>query len=108
MSRMPFGKFKGERLQELPNSYVEWLLGLDLREPLRTKIKLEYQRRTLSENVAHVVPIDLVSVAEAVITAGVRALAKTHHPDVGGSHQAMVALNRCADWLRQQSQRIAA
>jgi uncharacterized protein (DUF3820 family) len=24
---MPFGKFKGEPLEDLPTSYIEWLLG---------------------------------------------------------------------------------
>jgi hypothetical protein len=33
--RMPFGVHKDKRLRELPVSYVFWLLGLELRSPLR-------------------------------------------------------------------------
>ena len=37
--------------------------------------------------------------AEAIIQAGYRALAKSCHPDAGGSHEAMLALGEAKDWL---------
>jgi hypothetical protein len=35
-----------------------------------------------------------------IINAGYRALSRKHHPDLGGSHDKMVALNRVCDQLR--------
>ncbi len=41
--------------------------------------------------------------AEQIISAGVRELAKKHHPDKGGgSSEIMTAVNGAADWLRDQ------
>lgn len=44
--RMPFGKFKGLELADLPDEYLDWLMGLvDLRDPLRMGVEQEAQRR---------------------------------------------------------------
>ena len=32
--RMPFGKHRGERLEDVPFEYLEWLTTLDLRETI--------------------------------------------------------------------------
>lgn len=41
---MPFGKFKGILLADLPDGYLEWLVGLgDLREPLSSAVADEYR-----------------------------------------------------------------
>ena len=39
--------------------------------------------------------------ARQIIDAGVRALALKLHPDLGESHEAMTAMNTCADQLRR-------
>jgi hypothetical protein len=45
---MPFGKFKGTQLDELPAYYVVWLSRLpDLRDPLRAAVVEELGRRVL-------------------------------------------------------------
>lgn len=36
--RFTFGKHKGELLTEVPKDYLKWLLGTDLKEPLRSLI----------------------------------------------------------------------
>jgi hypothetical protein len=33
-----FGQHRGKRLREVPVGYVEWLLTIELREPLRTAV----------------------------------------------------------------------
>jgi len=42
---MPFGKYKGKCLHELPEDYVEWLGTVELREPLKTLRAVEIERR---------------------------------------------------------------
>lgn len=37
---MPFGKYKGKSLEEIPDSYTAWLLKkCELKEPLKTWVK---------------------------------------------------------------------
>jgi len=35
---MPFGKYKGQRFEEIPLSYLDWMLGQDIRDPLRRQL----------------------------------------------------------------------
>ncbi len=37
--RMPFGKHKGQRLDEIPVDYLEWLLTTNLDEDLEYSVK---------------------------------------------------------------------
>jgi Putative quorum-sensing-regulated virulence factor len=49
--RLPFGKFKGAHVADLPDGYLGWLHGLgDLREPLRTAIAREVHARSLADD----------------------------------------------------------
>lgn len=82
--RMPFGKFKGLQVSDLPDWYLSWLWQrVDLREPLRSEVLNSLvgatDRRTL-------ITLDRVKSAY-------RSLALKWHPDRGGSNQAMAALN---------------
>jgi hypothetical protein len=47
MAFMPFGKFKGYAVEDLPDAYVAWLVSIDLREPLRGAVVDEMARRGL-------------------------------------------------------------
>lgn len=98
---MPFGKYRGVRVTELPFNYLEWLTSIELLEPLRANVKQEYARRLLDQS-KYEGKIDL-TVVDEIISVGVRTLARTHHPDVGGDHQKMVAINNAADWLREKA-----
>lgn len=44
-------------------------------------------------------------VVDEIVGAGLRTLARRHHPDVGGDVEHMQALNHAADWLRAQAPR---
>ena len=45
IQRMPFGRHKGELLREVPADYIDWLLGRDIDDELRTALKA--RRRAL-------------------------------------------------------------
>jgi hypothetical protein len=102
VTRMPFGRYRGWGVAELPDDYLSWLLTLpDLREPLAAAIRREAERRGVTEFHAPDPEPVPVAVAEEVIGAGVRSLARKYHPDVGGSHAQMVAVNEAAASLRR-------
>jgi hypothetical protein len=96
---MPFGRHKGERLEDLDDDYLRWLAGLDdLREPLKSAVKAEWESRIFASDE----PAVSYGLADELISAGVRSLAKKYHPDLGGDTERMQAVNACADWLRSQ------
>ena len=95
---MPFGKYIGWRISDLPAEYFDWLLTIELRDPLRTAVFEDARRRQ------HSGP-DPATV-EDVIAAGQRALARRHHPDAGGDHEAMLKVRAAADWLFAQASQL--
>ena len=95
---MPFGKHKGELVCELPDQYLDWLRGRELREPLRSAVLQEWAWRFAAGDRT---TADTRRMAESIITVGYRALALKHHPDRGGATQTMQAVNEAASWLRR-------
>jgi hypothetical protein len=94
---MPVGKHRGRPIEALPLEYLEWLAALeDLREPLRSAVLAEHRRRLGPQPDPRIV--------EDLIARGQRSLAKSAHPDTGGSHEQMLAVRAAADWLFQQAQ----
>jgi len=104
---IPFGKFKGKRVKDLPDSYLSWLCDQDwLREPLLSAVTEEYDRRCHERAndrcyQPRLLPVAVSQVAESIVSVGYRQLSRKLHPDVGGSHEEMLALNAAADWLRR-------
>ena len=45
IQRMPFGKHKGELLTDVPSDYIDWLLGQDIDDDLRTALQTARKRR---------------------------------------------------------------
>lgn len=43
--RMPFGKHKGKFLSDVETEYLDWLIGRDLRDPLKTNVLNELKSR---------------------------------------------------------------
>jgi exodeoxyribonuclease X len=39
LPRMPYGKYKGMKFDEIPTDYLEWLSGTDLDEDMEYTIK---------------------------------------------------------------------
>src|SRR5687767_2748990 len=96
-ARMPFGRYRGQFVTELPDDYLRWLATLvDLREPLASAISWEAERRRLRAPRGAGIPLVDRTIGEELIGAGVRSLARQHHPDVGGRHETMTAVNLAA------------
>jgi len=90
---MPFGKYKGWPVSELPYHYLRWLWeNVELREPLRTAV-----REALGLEGSG--PLSL-SIESAALKDIYRRLALKWHPDCGGSNEAMAALNEFYEELR--------
>jgi hypothetical protein len=106
VSTMPFGRFRGVPLDELPDQYFEWLLTIALREPLRAAVAHEARRRGAIADPRGWQPQR--DVVDEIISAGVKTLARHHHPDVGGDHESMRDINAAADWLRATVRGLAA
>jgi hypothetical protein len=104
---MPWGKFAGQPLHELPLGYLGWALeeaqslNFELRKAIQDEIK-----RCLGVDDPPRWPLALVpgpetaDAANELIVAGFRVVAMKAHPDRGGSHHAMLAATAARDWLR--------
>jgi hypothetical protein len=88
---MPFGKYRGWLLRNLPDDYFAWLASLDLRDPLRAGVAAERERRAGRTPDPRVV--------EDLIAAGQRALTRRAPSDVGDSDAHLLAVRTAADWL---------
>ena len=86
---MPFGKFSGLPLADIPTNYLTWLLGLDdLRDPLKGAAWSEYRRRVDAQE-APAAALDMDRVKRVY-----RTLAMEFHPDrQGGNGDVMKGIN---------------
>lgn len=114
MRVMPFGKHKGEPLSEVPDDYLEWCLEKmeRLSDYCRHAFEEEMDRRyppapppPKSPPPRRHGPVSRET-ARAIIAAGRRSLAASFHPDRGGSHERMVEINHCADFLELSIERL--
>jgi hypothetical protein len=97
--RMPFGKFRGLSISDLPDDYLDWLHDLDdLGGPLRWAVDSEWRYRQsadesrdrMEERAGELDAEDRPLLAE-LIRAGYRALALKYHQRLGwaaGYHEA--------------------
>jgi Putative quorum-sensing-regulated virulence factor len=104
---MPFGKFRGIELVDLPDDYLHWLYSLpDLRDPLRLAVEVEWAMRFEPEwnpqdAFAHGLNDEELALLKRLIQTGYRGLATQFHPDlVGGDGREMRALNALMDKLK--------
>jgi hypothetical protein len=95
---MKFGKYKGRDLADVPDSYLRWLTSIELREPLKTHVEREVRRRRADDEAKHI-PAPLRTTALEIVARGFRSLSRERHPDVGGSHDAMVQATAARDAL---------
>jgi hypothetical protein len=105
--RMPWGKYVGYDLEDVPLGYLGWVLEQPWLMPeLREAIVEEVARRLGLEvpcqqpTRAAIVPAELRRWAAEIVESGFRQAARRHHPDLGGSEHAMRALLEARECLR--------
>lgn len=86
-----FGKYAGLDLTEIPQDYLDWLI--DSRRKDLAEYEAESQRR---ETLAQA----KLSLADQIVQAGYRELAKRFHPDAGGSAQEFTQLKGAHEQLK--------
>jgi hypothetical protein len=97
--KMPFGKFKGCYLEEIPDDYLDWLrFEIDLREPLRSAVCREYLTRENGFSVTETSgTLDADKVKKIY-----RNLARQYHPDIiGGTGDVMTGINLFYEAIKQ-------
>jgi Putative quorum-sensing-regulated virulence factor len=106
--RMPFGRHKGRPISALPTGYLCWLTTLeDLKWHLREAVEAELRRRPdaveRDDDGRRRPPPRPPALPpwEPVVRAWQREMTLLFHPDKGGSHEAMQAVNAGADKLRK-------
>lgn len=95
---MPFGKYKGQYLYDLPTDYLRWLLTIDLHFPLFSAVQAELESRR-DARPPPPPPAPPPADIKSKVRAWHRALVLKYHPDRGGSHEAMIAVNDAYDSL---------
>jgi hypothetical protein len=86
-----FGKYNGMAFENVPSDYFEWLIGT--RKKDIEAYQAELDRRAAAE-------VASLTMTERIIVAGYRALAKTMHPDVGGSKEQFQELQGSYEQLK--------
>jgi hypothetical protein len=113
---MPFGKHRGLPVEDLPPSYLLWMLENIDNKPYLTAIAWEAladwleDRDEASRSIRGCSPVSMAP-AKADFAPAIRTLqremALRFHPDRdGGSHQAMVAINVAVERLKQLAEQI--
>jgi hypothetical protein len=100
--KMPWGKHRGMDLADVPEDYLRWALehaevmGPVLREAIRQRLGLPTESASNNQIVATV--RDCLKVIY-------RELSLRYHPDRGGSHAAMIAVNHMHERLQEELSR---
>jgi hypothetical protein len=92
---MPFGKHRGRLLEDVPHSYLLWVL--DNCRTISPTLRREIER-VLGMNQQRSRP-QPQRIGAAVINEWYRTLAKEFHPDLKGTHEAMKAVNRAKELM---------
>lgn len=93
---MPWGKNKGDDIEDLDSSYIVYCLeNFDLKPDLRGAMEREmHDRYSLHKSAYHNEKIDDKKVKDVY-----RKLSLKYHPDKGGNNMAMAAVNEFKELL---------
>jgi hypothetical protein len=102
--RFPFGRYKGQCVQDVPTSYLKWAWTTieNLKEPLRSAVRHELRSRgaRLDDSPPNGKPMP-ASALQPIIQTWYRRLCLQYHPDRGGSDTAMRVVNNARDLLME-------
>lgn len=93
---MPFGKHRGKPLEDVPLSYMQW--ALENCSSVTPALRAEMERLLRGDHDREHERESAISIP-TLASQWYRQLACEFHPDRGGSHAAMVAINRGRDLL---------
>ena len=94
---MPFGKFKGVFITEIPTNYLCYAIEeFDLPVELQNQIKFEISIRL------DIAPVEISNKTEQDFKNAYRKLSVKYHPDKGGSGLEMKVLNEFKDLFYNQ------
>jgi hypothetical protein len=100
-----FGKYKGKRLEDVPLDYLAWVLNTCtnaspyLREEIRRILAAEAESTAKQQDAL---------CSPGLVSQWYRQLAREYHPDHGGTHEAMKAVNRGRELLLHLMEEAAA
>lgn len=101
--KIPFGKYRGCEIADLPENYLEWLLTIELKSGLFDAVVIEINRRRFSrQHYQAKSEVPAAPMVKEIVKAGYRALAMKYHPDHGGDGKKMVELNLTYEKLLQE------
>jgi hypothetical protein len=101
MLNMPFGKYKGELIEDIPTDYLRWLFReCNLRPPLRYAVERELAIRR-ADAASNPPAAQAAPAWASIIREWHREMALKFHPDRGGHVEAMKAINHAADRLKE-------
>ena len=96
--RLTFGKYLGKRLEEVPESYLIWVL--ENLTHLNPHTRMSIEQFLLKDDGAHESPTSTVEDSpvnieafEGLIKTWYRQMAQRHHPDRGGDNKSMSVIN---------------
>jgi hypothetical protein len=94
--RMPFGKYKGLMVEEVPIEYLHWLWSnVSLFDPLKSEVHFQIYGFDLpTANTVNDIP------ENDEISRIYKQLAMKWHPDRGGTKEAMQAINEFREMLK--------
>jgi hypothetical protein len=101
--KMPFGKYEGYDVREIPRNYLDWCLNNigDLSPRLREAMEDALAGRSRSARQRS--PIKVIEKVRDQFRTAVktwyRHASRKHHPDHGGSNERMAVINEARDEL---------
>ncbi len=112
---MPFGKYEGHEVDDLPLGYLNWLVDnivfndAELEDEVWAVIESRHvhrdERLRREREAAQIVRVTQSCPSPGlwaeVVKAGMRSIQKKYHPDLGGDHDDMIQVNAIREWINE-------